>query len=447
MVITKTPYIKLLAPLFGLFFGTLLLSSTASQANTPLDKIAAVVNSDVVMLSEINTRARVLRSSSKQASGLSPQQLQVEALDDLILERLQMQQAKQRGINIDPISLNKTLEQIAQRNKLSLGQFRQALQREGINYEEYRQQVRNKLVMESLRKRQVDARINVSKQEIQDLIVSQSSKLNQGVQYKLQHILVAAPNGIPIAQSNKAKQRAEKLRKKIIASGNFNAVAKSSSDNYAAEKGGNLGWQASEKLPKSFNRVLSLLEVGAISAVVRDPKGFHILKLLEKRGGQQQAKGGLVTKARVQHILVKVDNTRNNTQAKQSIESIKQKLTQGESFAVLAKQYSDDPGSKGNGGNLGWVSEKSLVPAFAKVMSQQALNTVSTPFKSRFGWHVLQVLERRQADTRTERLKLKAQEFIGQRKLEEEYDAWLQRLKGEAYIEYRVSLGNGIRLK
>jgi len=442
MVMIKTPYIKLLATLFGV----LLFSSTPSKANTPLDKIAAVVNNDVVMLSEIQTRARILRSTSKQVANLSPQRLQVEALDNLILERLQMQQAKQRGITIDPITLNKTLEQIARRNKLSLGQFRQALQREGMNYAEYRKQVRNKLIMESLRKRQVDARINVSKQEIQDLIISQSSKLNQGVQYKLQHILISAPNGVSIAQSNKAKQRAEKLRKKIIVSGNFDAVAKSSSDNYAAKNGGNLGWQASEKLPKSFNRVLSLLEVGAVSEVVRDPKGFHILKLLEKKGGQQ-AKGTLITKARVQHILVKVDANRNNAQAKQSIETIKQKLTQGESFAVLAKHYSDDPGSKGNGGNLGWVSEKSLVPAFAKVMSQQALNTVSTPFQSRFGWHILQVLERRQADTRTDNLKFKAQEFLGQRKLEEEYDAWLQRLKGEAYIEYRVSLGNGIRLK
>ena len=443
MVMIKTPYIKLL----GTLLSVVLLSSSPSKANTPLDKIAAVVNSDVVMLSEINTRAQILRSTSKQAARLSPQQLQVEALDDLILERLQMQQAKQRGINIDSLTLNKTLEQIARRNKLSLGQFRQALQREGMNYEEYRKQVRNKLIMESLRKRQVDTRINVSKQEIQDLIVSQSAKLNRGVQYKLQHILVSAPNGIPIAQSNKAKQRAEQLRKQIISSGNFNAVAKSSSDNYAAEQGGNLGWQAAEKLPKSFNRVLSLLEVGAISEVVRDPKGFHILKLLEKRGGQQQNKGALVTKARVQHILVKVDAKRSHAQAKKTIEEVRQKLAQGNSFTDLAKQYSDDPGSKGSGGNLGWVSEKALVPAFAKVMVQQDLNTVSAPFQTRFGWHVLQVLERRQADTRTDSLKLKAQEFLGQRKLEEEYDAWLQRLKGEAYIEYRISLGNGIRLK
>ena len=447
MVMTKTPFIKQLSiALSSTVLSVAVLSSSLAHANTPLDKIAAVVNSDVIMLSEIATRAKILRASSKQAARFTPKQLQAEALDNLILERLQMQQAKQRGIDIDPVSLNKTLEKIARRNKLSMGQFRQALQAQGMNYTEYRKQVRNKLVMESLRKRQVDSRINVSQQEVQDLIVSQSAKLNQGVQYQLQHILVSAPNGIPIAQSNAAKQRAEKLRKQVITSNNFDAVAKSSSDNYAAEKGGNLGWQNAEKLPKSFNRVLSLLEVGAISDVVRDPKGFHILKLLDKRGGQQAGKNS-VTKARVQHILIKVDAKRSNAQAKQVIDEVIQKLQQGANFADLAKQYSDDPGSKANGGNLGWVSEKSLVPTFAKVMKKQPINQVSSAFKSRFGWHVLQVLERRQADVSTDRLKLKAQEFLGQRKLEEEYDAWLQRLKGEAYIEYRIPMGNGIRLK
>ena len=419
---------------------------TNSQASTPLDQIAAVVNSDVVMLSEIDKRARLLRATSKQAARLSPSQLKVEALDNLILERLQIQQAKERGIDIDPVTLNKTLEQIARRNKMSLSQFKQALQREGMDYNNYRKQIRNKLIMEALRKRQVDKRINVSKQEITDLIVSQSEKLNKGVQYNLQHILVSAPNGTPVAQVNAARKRAERLRKQVIASKNFSAVAKASSDNNVAKNGGNLGWQPAEKLPASFNRVLSLLEVGAVSDVVRDPNGFHILKLLDKRGGSQQG-GAKITKAHVQHILVKVDAKRNDAQARQEITKIKQRIDAGEKFEDLARKYSDDPGSKANGGDLGWVSEKSLVPQFANVMKQQPINTLSAPFKTQFGWHILRVLEKRQADTTPDRLKLKAQKFLGQRKLEEEYDAWLQRLKGQAYIEYRIPLGNGIRLK
>ncbi len=423
-----------------------LLWSTVSLANTPIDKIAAVVNNDVIMASEIATRSRLLRATSKKAARLSPAQLKVEALDNLILEKLQLQQAKERGIEIDSVRLNKTLEKIAARNRMSLGQFRQALQREGMDYKSYREQVRNRLIMDALRQRQVDKRISVSKQEIKDLIVSQSSTINKGVQYNLQHILVSAPNGTSIAQVNAAKKRAERLRKKIISSGNFDAVAKASSDNNAAKNGGHLGWQAAEKLPVSFNRVLSLLDVGAISDVVRDPSGFHILKLLGKRGGKQQGKG-LITKAHVRHILIKVDKNRSDAQAKQEITKIRQKIEAGAKFEDLARQYSEDPGSKTNGGDLGWTSENALVPQFARVMKQQQVKTISAPFKTQFGWHILEVLEKRQTDSTPEKLKLKAQEFLGQRKLEEEYEAWLQRLKGQAYIEYRMPLGNNIRLK
>lgn len=431
--------------LSSIILTTSLLISSA-QANTPLDGIAAVVNNDVIMLSEINARARLLRSTSKQAARLSPTQLKAEALNTLILDRLQIQQANDRGITIDSVRLNKTLEKIAQRNKMSLGQFRQALKREGMDYDTYREQIRNKMIMEALRQRQVDRRIHVSNQEVEDLIVSQSNTINKGVQYNLQHILVSAPNGTPIAQVNKAKKRAEALRKKAIASGNFDAVAKSSSDDYAAKKGGNLGWQPAEKLPASFNRVLSLLEVGAISDVVRDPQGFHILKLLDKRGGKQQGKG-LVTKAHVKHILIRVDAKRSDAQAKQEITKIRQQIIAGASFEKLAQKYSEDPGSKANGGDLGWASEKALVPQFASVMKSQKINTLSAPFRTQYGWHILKVLDRRQADSTPDRLKLKAQEYLGQRKLEEEYEAWLERLKGEAYIEYRIPLGNNIRLK
>ncbi len=441
---TYLPLLMIKYLLFVCIF--LLLGVTNISANTPIDRIAAVVNNDVVMLSEIDKRAKLLRATSKQAARLSPAQLRVAALDDLILEKIQLQQAKERGIEIDSIQLNKTLEKIAAKNRMSLGQFRQALQREGMDYKNYREQVRNRMIMEALRQRQVDKHINVSQQEIEDLIVSQSNILNKGVQYKLQHILVSAPNGTPIAQVNAAKKRAEDLRKKVIETRNFDAIARSSSDNNAAKNGGHLGWQAAENLPASFNRVLALLDVGAISEVVRDPTGFHILKLLDKRGGAQQGKG-IITKAHVRHILIKVDNKRTDAQARQEITKIRQQIEAGANFADLARKYSDDLGSKANGGDLGWVSETSLVPQFANVMKQQAVKTLSTPFRTQYGWHILEVLEKRQVDNTPEKLKLKAQAFLGQRKLEEEYEAWLQRLKGEAYIEYRIPLGKNIRLK
>jgi peptidyl-prolyl cis-trans isomerase SurA len=420
-----------------------LLSLTKTVHANGIDQIAAVVNSDVIMLSEVKKRARLLVQVEPKARGLAPQALLRESLDDLILERLQVQQAKERGIEIDDVTLNRTVERIAQKNKMNLSQFRQALAREGINYENYREQTRNKMIADALRKRQVDARIRVNDQEIEDLIVSQSGKLNRGIQYQLQHILISAPSGTSVAAVNAAKKRAEAVRNKIVKGADFTTVAKTSSDSNAAQKGGNLGWQPAEKLPASFNRVLTLLEVGAVSEVVRDPQGFHILKLVNKKGGQQS----FDTTARVKHILIKVDNKTNDAAARQKINKIYKQLQSGGDFAKLAKQNSDDTGSAKQGGDLGWVSASDLVPQFARVMNSQALNTISAPFKSQFGWHVLSVSQRKKQDRTDDRLKLKAQEFLGNRKLEEEYLVWLQRLKDEAYIEYRPPFTKGIRLQ
>lgn len=307
--------------------------STANE----IDKIVAVVNSDIIMMSEVRKRSNLLRQVDQKARTLPQQGLMKAALEELLLERLQVQQAKERGIVVDDVTLNRAIERVAQKNRMGLGQFRQALAQEGINYNDYREQVRNKMISEALRKRQVDRRIRVSDQEVEDLIVSQSGKLNRGVRYNLQHILISAPAGTSVASVNVAKKKAERLRKSILSGQEFTVIAKANSDSNAANNGGKLGWQAAEKLPVSFGRALSLLEVGGVSEVVRDPKGFHILKLLDRQGGQQN--------------------------------------------------QSED------------------------------------------------------------RLKIKAEEFLGNRKLEEEYMVWLQRLKDEAYIEYRPPFGKGINLK
>lgn len=431
----------------SLLFTILLLLSMltmSAKAAQPLDQIAAVVNNDVIMNSEVVQRASLLkRTNPKEVARLSAQALAIEALEDLILERLQLQQAKERGITIDDVTLNRTIERIAQNNKLNLPQFRQALIREGINYENYRKQIRNKMISESLRKRQVDRNINITDQEIEDLIISQSDKLNQGVKYNIQHILVAAPNGTSVGAVNVARKKAEALRKRILAGEDFSVLAKTSSDSHAAATGGNLGWQQAEKLPTSFVRALSLLPVGAVSDVVRDPRGFHIIKLLNKQGGKQK----VVNASQVKHILIKVDELMDNATAQAKINAIYQDLQKGADFAQYAKSASDDKGSAARGGDLGWVSPEELVPNFAKVMQQQPLNTLSRPFRSKFGWHVLMVTERQQRDQTGDLLKANAQEFLGNRKLEEEYQVWLQRLKDEAYIEYRPPYGNAIRLQ
>lgn len=429
--------------LVGIVSLTLSLLTHTARAAEPvrMDSIAAVINDDVIMLSEATARARVLSSSGKLA-GASPQALLKKAVDDLILERLQIQEAKKEGITIDDVTLNKTIEGIARQNNLNLPQFQQALQQEGLNYAEFREQTRRKLMADALRQRQVRGRVKVSDQEIEDLIASQSHDLTRGERYNLQHILIAAPNGIPVNQANAARQQAEKLRQRIVSGEDFTQLARNESDSHAAKQGGNLGWQESDKLPPSFKRTLTLMQTGEVSEVIRDPQGFHILKLLDRQGGKRQ----LTNATRTRHILVSTEK-HPEAQAKQKIDGIFQQLQSGADFAALAKQHSDDPGSGKKGGDLGWIVPGQTVAPFEQTMNRAALNTISPPFKSRFGWHILQVLERKQQDSTENALRNRANQYLGERKSEERYQAWLQGLRNEAYIEYRIPTDKKLQLR
>lgn len=424
------PYQKLVAALLLLSAG-LIQTAHAAEA-VRMDQIAAVVNSDAIMMSEASERARVLAASSK-AKLLTPQQLLKKAVDELILERLQVQQAEKQNINIDDVTLNKAVESIARQNKLSLPQFRQALQQEGIDYDNFREQTRRRLMVDALRQRQIGGKVKVSDQEVQDLIAINSASLTKGERYHLQHILVSAPNGTPVARVNAARQRAEDIRRRIIAGEDFNRIASSESDSNAAREGGSLGWQEAEKLPPSFRRTLALMQPGEISEVVRDPQGFHILKLLDRQGGERR----MVNDTHARHILVSTEKY-SDAQAKQKIDGIYQQLAGGADFAALAKANSDDPGSGSKGGDLGWVKQGQTVAPFEQAMNSSPLNAISQPFRTRFGWHIVQVLERRQADNTEQALRAKATDFLGDRKAEEQFQAWLQGLRNEAYIEYRI---------
>ncbi len=428
---------------------TLLLATLTLAAALPgvqaegLDKIAAVVNSDVILQSEVQQRAQLLRAGNKAAQSLSPAELLQAAADELVLERLQTQYAKEHGLQVDDATVNQAVEKIARQNRMDMQTFQQALQKEGISFEGLREQTRRKLLTDALRKQQAGGKIVVSDREVEDLIASQSQKLTAGERFHLQHLLVASPNGSPIEQANVARSKAEDLRRRIVGGEDFAAVAKQFSDNHAANNGGDLGWQAAESLPVAFTRVLALMKVGDISTVVRDQNGFHVLKLLEREGGKRALAG----EARVRHILVSTEKL-PAAAAKQKITAIYQQLQAGGDFAQLAKENSDDPGSAARGGELGWAKQGQMVKPFEQTMNQQALNTVSAPFQTAFGWHVLEVLERKQADQTDEQLRDKATTFLGNRKEEEQYKAWLQGLRNGAYIEYRMpGLASGLQLK
>ncbi|MDD5392362.1 MAG: peptidylprolyl isomerase [Thiothrix sp.] len=381
-------YFSIVAALIAVLAST---QPAQAETDTPIDQIAAVVNNSSILLSEAQQRMATQHSTLKQA------------IDDLILERLQVQKAKEAGIpDGDPAQM-----------------------------------------IAALRKQQLQGKIKVSDQEVADLIASQSDTITQGERYNLQHILIATPVGVSVAQANTTRQQAEQIRSRILAGEDFAQLARSESDSNAAKNGGNLGWQDATSLPSSFTRAITLLKTGDVSEVIRDTKGFHILKLLEREGGKRQA--AAATAIRTRHILVSTEKLPEE-QAKQKIDALYQQLKQGASFAQLAQANSDDPGSAAKGGDLGWVTAGQTVAEFEQVMNQIADNAISKPFKTQFGWHILQVLAHKQEDRTVDSLRNKASDFIGERKAEEQYQAWLQGLRNSAYIDYRVPLDNNLQL-
>ena len=403
---------------------TLFALSSVQARDVPLDKIAAVVNNDVVMLSEVLQTARKIKESGN--TRLSDSELVKKVLEKLILEKIQVQKAKEIGVKIDNVALNEAMQRIAAQNKLNLEQFRVALKGEGLNYKDFRETIREKLYIDTLKKRQQGRNKKISENEVDSLIQSESLTLNKDVQYHLVDILFPAPNGISVKQFNARYKQAQNLRKRLLAKSDKLSqaiIAKAG----ASKK--DLGWKSSQSLSPVFLRTLSLMGEGELSNVVRDAVGFHILKLVEQRGGKRK----IAQQAQARHILISNDTPNAKLKATQ----IRNKILAGESFAKLAQLNSADKGSAANGGDLGMVDPAGFVPPFANAVRTLPLNTLSQPIKTRFGWHLIEVLERKTTDQTREALKLQAQSLISDKNKSEEYNNWLQGLMDEAFIEYR----------
>jgi len=427
MMIIKQVSIKKIGLTLSLLLITFLAFSSVQSREIPLDRIAAVVNNDVVMLSDVLQTARKIKEAG--ATQLSDKKLVKKVLEKIILEKLQIQKAKEIGIRIDNVALNEAMQRIAAQNKLNLQQFRVALKGEGINYKEFRESIREKLYMDSLKKRQQGRNKKISENEIDSLIQSESLTLNKDVQYHIVDILLPAPNGISVKQFNARFKQAQNLRKKLLAKPDQLSqalIVKAGASNK------DIGWKSSQSLSPVFLRTLSLMGAGELSDVIRDARGFHILKLVEQRGGKRK----IVQQSQVRHILISKDTPNARLKAIQ----IRNKILAGESFAKMAKANSADKGSAASGGDLGMTDPASFVPPFAKAVRTLPLNTLSQPIKTRFGWHLIEVLERKTTDQTREALKLQAQSLISEKNKSEEYNNWLQGLMDEAYIEYR--LGN-----
>ncbi|MDE1463218.1 peptidylprolyl isomerase [Spartinivicinus poritis] len=402
-----------------------------------LDRIIAVVDSDVVTASQLQERLAMVRRKLRQRSTELPPEdaLTKQVLEKLIIESLQLQMGERANIRISEQTLGDTVNRIAQRNNMSLREFQQALAQDGISFEKAREQIRRDLIINRVRKRRVADRIQVTQQEVKNFLQSEQGKYQLSADYRLGHILIAVPESATSSQINKAKKKATAVYQKLKQGANFGQVAVAVSDGQKALEGGDLGWRKANQLPSLFASQVQSMNKGDTSKPIRSPSGFHIIKLIAKRGGQDKL---MQTQFKARHILLKPSEIRSEQQTKALADRLYLRLENGEDFTQLAKAFSDDSGSALNGGSLDWVNPSDMVPAFRDKLPEVSVNTISKPFKSRYGWHILQVLDTRQQDMSKLVQENRARIILRNRKYEEELQNWLRQIRAEAYVEIKL---------
>ena len=414
-----------------------LLAGVRPVQSAELDKIIAVVDEDVIMQSEFDQQLSKIREQIRRQGAEPPSSsiLEKQVLERLILQKIQVQIAARTGITVSEESLDKAIADIAKRNNLSDAKFRDILASEGYDFKVFREDIRQEIMLSRLRKEEVDKRIQVSDREIDNYVSNARSGSDQSEQeLKVSHILVSLPSGATERERAEARKKVEAALARIKGGEEFRQVAIATSDAQDALDGGDLGWRKLSELPSLIADVARDFQEGQTSEVVTSPSGFHIIKLT----GRRNAAVTLVEQTRARHILVSPNQLTTDEEALTKAKQLRQRLDAGEDFAALAKAHSDDRGSATQGGDLGWISPGQMVPEFEEMMNSLAKGEISAPFRSEFGWHVMQVTERRKYDGTAEVQRLKAREALVSRKREEAFQEWQRRLRSEAYVELRL---------
>ena len=415
----------------------LALVFSVADAAEAVDQIVAVVEDGVITASELSEKVIMIKKGLRQNNTpLPPDKVLIpQVLERMIIDKIQAQLAEKAGIKVDEETLRSAVQSIAERNRLSMDEFRNSLNAEGIVYADFLEQIRNEIVIGRLRSSQINSQIKVSDHEIENYLKAKSTDSGGDAEYLLGHILISTPRAASPSDVQNAKEKADKLITDIKKGLDFKQAALGSSDDEKALKGGDLGWRKKSQIPSIFVDFAEKMKEGDVEGPIRSSSGFHIIKMLGiKRGGEH-----LITKTRVRHILVKPTEILTDEEARQKLLSLRHRIENGEDFAEIARGNSDDKGSAVKGGELGWVPPGALVPAFETVMNELPPNQLSQPVQTQFGWHLIQVLERQQSNDSEEFEKNKAREEIFKRKAEEETELWLRRIRDEAYVEIRLN--------
>ena len=401
-----------------------------------LDRVAAIVNDGVVLSSELDSQIDVVGERLRaQKMELPPQNvLRQQVLERLVLQEIQMQRANKDGIKVSDEMLNAAIEDVAKRNNLTLSQLPAALASQGIDYAAYRDDMRREITLSLLRQRDVLQHIVVTPREIDQYLDRQAHTPSERNEYNVSHILIAVPQDANQAQLEQASKRATDVYDRAKSGEDFAKLAVAYSNSQTALEGGALGWRKGSELPTFLADVVAKLKPGEVSEPLRTPTGFHIVRLNQVRGEQQQM---IVQQVHVRHILMKTNELADDATVRQKLTALRERIEKGEDFAGVAQITSEDPGSAANGGDLGWTPADAYVPEFNKVIEGLKEGEISEPFHTQFGWHIAQLLGRRQYDTTDEVKRRQAAEAIRASKADEETELWLRRLRDDAFVEYK----------
>ena len=402
-------------------------------ATEMLDQVVAIVDDDIVMASELRERIAAV-NESLQARGIKAppeDELIRETLDRLILENIQLQKGQRVGVRISDAQLNSAMQRIAAQNRMTLDDFRQALEQQGQSYAAMREQVRREMIIQRVQGGNVNQRIQITDQEVDNYLATEEGQKMAQPEYHMVHALLAISPDASDAEVASAEAHVEALVKRIRKGESFEGVVSGSSGKYTFS-GGDLGWRKLDDLPSMFSNVAPGLAAGQTADPIRSDSGFHIVYMAEKRGDEQ-----VIAQTQVRHILIKPSEIMTSEQARELVVQLKQRALGGEDFGELAREYSEDIGSAQEGGELGWTSPGQMVPEFDKAMQDTAVDQISDPVKTQFGWHILQVEGRRQQDMTSEAIRSKAMNYLHDRKYQEELDAWLRQIRDEAFVDIK----------
>ncbi len=401
-----------------------------------VDRVIAVVNDEAITQHDLDDARRIVLTQLKQQNVQPPAQdiLDKQVLERMLTERSLLQFAKENGVKVDDTQIERAVARIAQENKLTSEDFRKVLAKENIAYPQYREDIRIELTVQRLREREVDSKITVSDAEVDQYLATLKAQNSGEVEYNLAHILVLVPEQAGSEQIAARRKRAEDALRALKGGAEFAQVAASFSDATDALSGGNLGWRSGGRLPTVFGDPVRAMTVGQISDITRSAAGFHIVKLLDKRSKNDPK---VVDQTHARHILVRVNEIVSESDAKAKIERLRDRIDSGAKFEELAKLNSEDT-TAAKGGDLGWVNPGDAVPEFDEAMKRLEINQVSAPVRTPFGWHLIQVLERRRQDITSERERSEAQIAIRQRKSDEAFQDWVRQIRDRAYVELRL---------